>query len=100
MRDAAPTWAQDGMPDFVDQTEPTDRDPDSIGCGLAFISWLISLEQPLSAIAQGMVALGDSGTLAELFQQLTAQPAADAWPNFTAAVQALPSGVTRDDPFG
>ncbi|HQU43680.1 MAG TPA: hypothetical protein PK867_12765, partial [Pirellulales bacterium] len=43
----APTWAQDGMPDYVDQTEPTDQDPDSIGCGMAFLSCLMSLGQTL-----------------------------------------------------
>lgn len=31
----APTWYQDGMPDFVNQTDPTDRSADSTGCGMA-----------------------------------------------------------------
>jgi hypothetical protein len=96
----APTWAQDGMPDWVDQTEQTDQDPDSIGCGMAFISWLLSQGISLSQVAQEMVALGDGGTLAELYAALTGNPAADAWPSFIAAVQALPGGVTSDDPFG
>lgn len=95
----APTWAQDGMPNYVDQTEPTDQDPDSTGCGMAFISWLMSEGQTLAAIAQAMVSLGDSGTLAELYQQLTGNQANSAWPTFLAAVQALPGGVTSDDPF-
>ena len=38
----APSWAQAGMPDWVDQTEPTDQDADSTGCGMAFMSWLLS----------------------------------------------------------
>jgi len=96
----APTWAQDGMPDYVDQTEATDQDPDSIGCGIAFLSWLMSLGQTLGATAQAMVSLGDSRTLAELYQRLTGNSAANAWPEFMAAVQALPGGVTSDDPFG
>src|SRR5205085_1295460 len=35
-------WAQDGMPNWVDQTEQSDQDADSTGCGMAFLSWLIS----------------------------------------------------------
>ena len=95
----APTWAQDGMPNWVDQTEPTDQGADSTGCGMAFISWLLSQGQNLPQIAQAMVALGDSGTLAALYAQLTGDAASNAWPKFEAAVQALPGGVTTDDPF-
>lgn len=96
----APTWAQDGMPDWVDKTNPTDQDAGSTGCGMAFISWLIGQERhTLSQIARAMVALGDSGTLAELYAQLTGQPAGSAWSSFLAAVRALPGGVTTDDPF-
>jgi hypothetical protein len=95
----APTWAQDGMANWVDQTENTDQDADSTGCGMAFISWLLSQNHDLPTIAQGMVGLGDSGTLAQLYAQLTGQPAGNAWSTFQAAVQALPGGVTNDDPF-
>jgi hypothetical protein len=96
----APQWAQDGMPDFVSQTDPTDQSADSTGCGMAFLSWLMSQGHGLDQIAQGMVALGDSGTLAQLYANLTADAASNAWPAFSAAVQALPNGVTSDDPFG
>jgi hypothetical protein len=96
----APQWAQDGMPDWVDQTEDTDQDPDSIGCGMAFLSWLLSHGHTLAAIAQAIVALGDGGTLAGLYAQLTGEAASAAWPAFIAAVQALPGGVQGDDPFG
>jgi hypothetical protein len=95
----APTWAQDGMPNWVDQTDPTDQNADSTGCGMAFVSWLLSQSQNLPQIAQAMVALGDSGTLAALYAQLTGDAAGNAWSNFQAAVQALPGGVTTDDPF-
>ena len=95
----APTWAQDGMPDYVDQTDPTDQDADSIGCGMAFLSWLMSQGYALSAIAQAMAQLGDSGTLAQLYAQLTSDSASNAWPNFQAAAQALPQ-ISTDDPFG
>jgi hypothetical protein len=95
----APQWAQDGMPNWVDQTKPTDQDPDSTGCGMAFLSWLLSQNHSLPQIAQAAVGLGDPGTLADLYAKLTGGAATNAWPSFSAAVQALPNGVTTDDPF-
>jgi hypothetical protein len=96
----APQWAQDGMANWVDQTEHTDGDPDSTGCGMAFLSWLMSQGHSLSDVAQAMVNLGDAGTLAELYARLTGDAAGNAWSNFSAAVNALPGAVTSDDPFG
>src|SRR5579864_4141404 len=96
----APTWAQDGMPNWVDKTDPTDQDADSIGCGMAFLSWLMSQGYALDKIAPAMVALGNSGTLAQLYANLTSNAASKAWAAFQAAVKALPNGVTSDDPFG
>ena len=96
----APTWAQDGMPDYVNQTDPTDQNADSTGCGMAFLSWLLSRGYSLGKIAQTMVSLGDSGTLAQLYLTLTSDSSANAYPTFLAAVRALPGGVTSDDPFG
>lgn len=95
----APQWAQDGMPNWVDQTDQTDGSADSTGCGMAFLSWLLSQNHSLGQIAQAMVGLGDSGTLAALYAQLSGDAATNAWSNFSAAVQALPNGVTSDDPF-
>jgi hypothetical protein len=95
----APQWAQDGRHNWVDQTAPTDTDPDSIGCGMAFLSWLISEGHKLSEIAPAMVRLGDSGTLAELHGELTGAAPSGAWPAFTAAVNGLAGGVRSDDPF-
>jgi len=96
----APTWDQDGEPDFVNQTDPTDGSADSTGCGMAFLSWLISQGYGLEKIAPAMVNLGDAGTLAQLYATLTSDDAANAFPNFQAAIQNLPNGVTSDDPFG
>jgi hypothetical protein len=96
----APQWAQDGMPNYVDQTAPTDQDADSTGCDMAFISWLLSQGYALNTIAAAMVSLGDQGTLAQVYGNLTGDVTSNAWPNFLAAVQALPGGVTSDDPFG
>ena len=96
----APQWAQDGEPDFVNQTDPTDQSADSTGCGMAFLSWLISQGFGLEKIAPVMVSLGDSGTLAQLYATLTSDSASNAFPNFQNAIQNLPNGVTSDDPFG
>ena len=96
---SAPTWAQDGFADWVDTMEPTDQDYDSIGCGVAFISWLLSLKYTLPAIAQALVSEGDSGTLAQLYASLSGDAARVAWAAFMAAINALPGGVTTDDPF-
>jgi hypothetical protein len=96
----APQWAQDGEPNWADKTEDTDQDADSIGCGMAFLSWLMSLGHALSKIAPVMVNLGNNGTLAQLYADLTSDAASNAWPKFQSAIQALPDGVTSDDPFG
>jgi hypothetical protein len=88
------------MPDYVNQTDPTDQNADSTGCGMAFLSWLMGQGYGLDTIAQAMVSLGDSGTLAQLYASLTGNPESDAWPTFQAAIQALPNGVNNDDPFG
>jgi len=96
----APQWVQDGMPDFVNQTDATDQNPDSTGCGMAFISWLLAKGYELGKIAQTMVSLGDSGTLAQLYAKLTSDSASKAWAAFQTDIQALPNGVTSDDPFG
>jgi hypothetical protein len=97
----APQWAQDGMPDYVNQTDPTDQNADSTGCGMAFLSWLMSQGYGLGQIAPAMVSLADSGTLAQLYANLTSDAASNAWPNFQAAIQNVggASAVTNDDPF-
>ena len=95
----APAWAQDGMPNWVDTTEQTDQGADSTGCGMAFLSWLMSQGHSLSQIARAIVQRGDAGTLAQLYEQLTGSTAASAWPNFLNAIKALPGGVINDDPF-
>src|SRR5579864_4781326 len=73
----APTWQQEGMQDFVDQTDPTDGSADSTGCTMAFLSWLMSQGYTLSQIAQAMVKRGANGTLAQLYADLGAGSAGD-----------------------
>jgi len=96
----APTWFNDGMQDFVDQTDNTDQNPDSTGCGMAFISWLISQGHTLEQIAPAMVNLGNGGTLAQIYGNLTSDDPGNAWNNFQNAIQNLPNGIQNDDPFG
>jgi hypothetical protein len=95
---SAPTWFQDGMHDFVTQTDPTDQNYDSTGCGMAFISWLLHNGNSLNNIAQGLVKLGANGTFKDLYQDLTSTNS-NPWQDFVNAVNALPGGVTNDDPF-
>ncbi len=95
----APQWFNDNMPDFVNNTDPTDQNADSTGCGMAFISWLLSQGHSLSQIAPAMVNLGNGGTFAQLYGNLTGDDPANAWPNFQNAINSLPNGVTNDDPF-
>jgi hypothetical protein len=96
----APDWAQSGTPDFVDSVDPTDQNAVSTGCGMAFISWLLSKQYTLPQIAQQMVAAGDAGTFAALYGTLTGDDPANAWPNFLNDITALPGGVNSDNPFG
>jgi len=96
----APDWAQNGTPDFVNNTDPTDQNAVSTGCGMAFISWLLSQQYTLAQIAQQMVADGDAGTFATLYGKLAGDDPANAWPNFLNALRALPGGITSDNPFG
>lgn len=95
----APVWYSDGEPDYVTQTDQSDQNADSTGCGMVFLSWLVGQGHGLDQIAQEMVSLGDSGTLAQLYANLTSDAASNALPTFLAAVRKLPSGVTSDDPF-
>lgn len=97
-------------PDWVNQTNATDRDNKSIGCGMVFLSWLQSknmggLGIPLSKIAQAMVSLGSSATLADLYHTLTGKPKETALLDLQAAMNAaggkfmLAQSPHGDDPF-
>ena len=96
---SAPAWAGKGMPDYVNRIDPTDQNEISVGCGMAFLSWLLKLGFGLDRIAQSTVSLGTNGVLAQLYAKLTGDTATNAWPKFLAAVKALP-GISSDDPFG
>jgi hypothetical protein len=83
---SVPTWVQDGEANWVNKTEGTDQDYDSIGCGMAFLSWLQKLGHALPTIAQEMVKLGNAGTLEALYANTTGDAATHAWPKFRAAL--------------
>lgn len=95
----APSWVADGQANWVDRTDQTDQDPDATGCGVAFLSWLLSSGHTLDQVAQGMVALGDTGTLAALYARLSGANASQAWPQFETAIAGVSGGVRDDDPF-
>lgn len=95
----APSWAANGMRDWVNTTDTSDQDPDSTGCGMAFLSWLLANGHTLPEVAQRLVALGDQATLAQLYADLTGAGPATAWSDFHQAVTALPGSLTSDDPF-
>ena len=97
---SAPTWFSDGAANWVDNVEPTDQDVDGTGCGMAFISWLLSQGYTLAQIAQALVALGDGGLWCVVYGNLTGDDAGNAWTKFSSAINGLPYGVTSDDPFG
>jgi len=99
---SAPAWAGQGMPDFINKTDPTDQSALSTGCGMAFLSWLQSQGFSLEKIAPAMVSLGTNATFAQLYADLTSQSASQAWPAFQAAINVLggAAAITSDDPFG
>lgn len=94
---SAPSWWAAGMPDYVTKIDPTDQDQLSIGCGMAFISWLLSEGASLMTIAKAMVKLGDAGTFAALYEEVGLGKATDAWGNFMSALNG--KVVSSDDPF-
>jgi hypothetical protein len=97
---SVPTWVHDGEPNWVNKIDGTDQDYDSIGCGMAFLSWLQKLGHALPTIAQEMVKLGNAGTLEALYAKLTGDTGAHAWTKFKAALGGAGVSLTTDDPFG
>lgn len=89
-----PAWDQDGRGDWIDATEPTDQNPDSTGCGVVYLYWMVSKGFTAAQIAQ---AGCPDGTLASNYLSLTGL--STAWADFIAAVSGLPAGVTSDDPW-
>ena len=88
----------DPRPDYVDHTEPTDTDYNSIGCSVLFLNWL---RFQLNYSWQQIVAAG-TATLAGTYKNLTGKNT--AWADFEAVVNAhFPVGqqynLDTDNPF-
>jgi hypothetical protein len=87
-----------GRPDWINNTEPTDRDYVSIGCSVLFLNWM---RFQLGYSWQQIIAAGDT-TLAKTYQNLTGR--SDGYALFMALMNAtyppgMPSGLTTDNPF-
>lgn len=87
----APAWSRAGEPDWVDATENTDQDSVATGCGMAYISWMMSQGYSAAQITQAA-----GSTLATNYQGLTGRTT--AWVDFTAALKG--KSIVDDDPFG
>jgi hypothetical protein len=87
-----PAWAQAGFPDWVSQTEQTDRNAVSTGCSIVYIYWMSS---SLGFTIPQIVQAGGA-TLSANYQQLTG--GTTAYQDLVAALQGL--SVTSDNPFG
>lgn len=88
----------DPRPNFVDHTDPTDTNYESIGCAVLFLNWLrFQLDHPWSDV----IAAGGA-TLAGTYLQLVGKNT--GWDDFQAAMAAaFPVGgsytLTTDNPF-
>jgi hypothetical protein len=91
-----PTWDQDGRPDWIDATEPTDQDADSTGCGVVYLYWILSKGFTAAQITQ---AGCPDGTLASNYAALVGA-GASAWADFSADLSGLSGAITSDNPWG
>jgi hypothetical protein len=97
---SAASWLDSNRPDYVTNTDPTDRRYVSIGCATLFLNYL--RHQLHFSWAQIVQAAGP--TLADTFAKLTGQPAPNAFAPFAALLlrrfpTGTPSGLTNDNPF-
>ena len=87
-------------PDWVNNNEPSDRDPVANGCSVLFLNYLrfqTGLTYGWDAVVQAAAP-----TLAQTYQNLTGKN--DGFDQFSALLQAnfplgSPSGLTSDNPF-
>lgn len=96
---SASAWLDtSNRPDWVSNTEATDRNYVSIGCAALFINYLhYQLDYSLTAIVAAAAP-----TLAQVYTNLTSRT--DAFAAFSALVEqrfpiGAPSGLTDDNPF-
>ena len=90
---SAPSWDSANRPNWIDSDQGSDQDYPSIGCGLVYLSWMLSLGFTPAQITQ---AGEPSGTLASNYTALTGKTT--AWADMTAALVGVK--IADDDPFG
>lgn len=96
---SAAHWLDGGRPDFVNSTDPTDRNYVSIGCSTLFLNWL---RYQLHFTWAQIVRAGASPTLASTYTALTGQT--DALAQFEGQLNnhfppGAPSGLANDNPY-
>lgn len=85
-----PAWDQASRPDWIDQTEPTDQDSISTGCGVVFLYWMRSL-----GFAASQVVQAGGATLSTNYRALTGKDTA-----YQDLLTALSDVTIRsDNPF-
>lgn len=86
-----PAWDQAGRPNWIDQTEQTDQDSVSTGCGVVFCYWMRSLGFSVPQLVHA-----GGATLSANYQTLTGKRT--AYQDLLAALSGVT--ITSDDPFG
>ncbi len=81
---------------WIDNLSGTDGDYDSTGCGMVYISWMLSQGFTIAQLTQA-----GGPTCADNYAVLTGKPKSAAWPAFHAAVQAMggTAAISNDNPF-
>ena len=95
---SAPVWLDQGRPDFVNHTDPTDTSYPSIGCSVLFLNWL---HTQLGHSWHDIIQAGGP-TLAQTYHTLG--ETGDGWTRFKQLMDShyppgQPSHVTTDNPF-
>jgi acylphosphatase len=87
----AANWVAAGYPDWVSQTELTDRNAVSTGCAILYIYWMRSQGYSIAEITQA-----GGATLSANYKTLTGR--LTAYSDFVAAAKKV--NVTSDNPWG
>ncbi len=95
---SAPVWLDNGRPDYINTTDPTDTNYISIGCSVLFLNWL---HYQLN-FSWKQIILAGSPTLGETYENLTSRT--DGLERFKSLLQihypeGQPSNVTSDNMF-
>jgi hypothetical protein len=77
-------WLNQGRPDFVGKTDPTDQSFVTFGCGILFINYLV---HQLGFSLKAVIRAGGN-TLAETYNRLTGKPASSAFDTFRNLINA------------